>query len=329
MATGLYPDHHGLVNNSFYDRQSQRLYRISDREAVEYGPFYSGEPIWNTAEKQGIKTAIFYWVGSEADVQDMHPTIWKKYDENVTYEARIDSVIQWLSLPEDKRPRLIMFYFDEPDHVGHTYGPFSAETQATVMRVDSMAGLFMRKLKTLPIARQVNFIVTSDHGMGAISDQRKVILWDYVKKSWVSRWNGYSPIITLQPAAGCTDSIYAALKPVKHLSVWKKGEVPEHLHWGKNPRIDELVVLADSAWSIATDMRPVGKGAHGYDPSNTDMHAIFIAKGPDFRRKFNADSFRNIHLYSLMAEILKITPAITDGRIEPVMPMLRRKQHPR
>ncbi|GAF03456.1 phosphonoacetate hydrolase [Saccharicrinis fermentans DSM 9555 = JCM 21142] len=104
IATGLYPGHHGLVNNSFYDKKIDITYKISDRSTVENKAFYGGEPIWNTAEKQGVKAACFYWVGSEAPIQDMHPSIWKKYDHHFPWEARIDSVISWLSLPAPQRP---------------------------------------------------------------------------------------------------------------------------------------------------------------------------------------------------------------------------------
>ncbi|MCK5776228.1 MAG: alkaline phosphatase family protein, partial [Bacteroidales bacterium] len=97
LVTGLYPNHHGIVNNSFYAPEYDETYTIRDKEAVGNGKFYDGEPIWNTAEKQGIKAATFFWVGSEANIQDMRPSIWKKYDHHLDFYQRVDSVISWLS----------------------------------------------------------------------------------------------------------------------------------------------------------------------------------------------------------------------------------------
>ncbi|MBN1790317.1 MAG: alkaline phosphatase family protein [Bacteroidales bacterium] len=323
MATGLYPDHHGIVHNSFYDAQLNRDYRISDRNAVEDGSFYGGEPIWNTAEKQGVRTGVYFWVGSEADVQGMRPSYWKKYDEKTPFEQRVDTVIHWLSLTPDKRPELIMFYFDEPDHSGHHFGPFSPETRMAVMHCDSMVGLLLNKASKLPYFRKINFIVTSDHGMETIQDSMKIVLSNYVSPTYMSRINGSNPVITITPREGYTDSILNALQNIRHLSVWKKDETPESLHFGSNVRIDDLVIAADSSWSITMNNQAIYGGAHGYDPANTDMHAIFFACGPDFKKNYRHPAFRNIHLYLILAKILSIHPVQTDGDLNAIKGMLR------
>ena len=185
MATGLYPDHHGIVQNSFYDPQMDAYYKIRDRQAVENGDFYGGEPIWVTAEKQGLRTASFYWVGSEAPVQGIHPTRWKVYDHHFPYAARVDTVIAWLKLPEKERPRLITWYYPEPDGVGHRFGPESPQVQAKVEYLDSLIGDFLGKLAQLPIADQVNVIVTSDHGMSRISGDKAIYFDDYLQPAWL------------------------------------------------------------------------------------------------------------------------------------------------
>ena len=98
-------------------------YKLSDRQAVENADFYEGEPIWVTAEKQGMTTASFFWVGTEAPIQGYHPHFWKTYDHHFPLESRGDSVLSWLSRPAASRPRLITWYFHEPDGVGHIAGP--------------------------------------------------------------------------------------------------------------------------------------------------------------------------------------------------------------
>jgi len=146
IATGLYPDDHGLVNNSFYAPDLDKFYRISNREAVENGAFYGGEPIWVTAEKQNVNAATFFWVGSEAKIDGVRPEYWYRYDKSVPFKDRVDSVKNWLSLPEDKRPHLILWYYYQPDHIGHVAGPYSRETIAMVEKLDSLLGYYFTRI---------------------------------------------------------------------------------------------------------------------------------------------------------------------------------------
>lgn len=322
LATGLYPDHHGIVHNNFYDPEFKVTYKLGDRTTVEDGKFYGGEPIWVTAEKQHMTTASYYWVGSEAS--GIHPTYWKAYDKNITFAQRIDTVIHWLSLPEKTRPHLIMFYFDEPDHIGHSKGPFAVETRHMVMHLDSLIGTFITKLHALPIGKNVNFIITSDHGMEQIMDNKKIIIDSYINPDWCERGNGGNPVFFIDPKPGYEDSILNKLTTVPHLSVWRKSELPKRLHFGSNPRIGEIVVLADSSYSLSLKVRKMEEGgAHGYDNRNTDMHAIFYAIGPAFKTNYIAPSFANVDLYSIMAFILKLNPAKTDGNLDEVKKMLK------
>jgi predicted AlkP superfamily pyrophosphatase or phosphodiesterase len=324
LATGLYPDHHGIVHNSFYDPALNLTYKLGDRKTVEDGRFYGGEPIWITAEKQGIKTASFYWVGSEAPVQGMRPAYWKAYDKSITYGQRIDTVISWLNLPVSQRPHLVMFYFDQPDKTGHKKGPYSLETRNVIMQLDSLVGIFLDKAQQLPIHDKLNIIITSDHGMSYITDEKKVVLERYISLNWCERINGYNPIYTIDAKTGYTDSILLKLQAAPHLRVWKKNEVPQRLHFGSNDRIGALVVLADSSYSVvATNKTIEDAGAHGYDNRNTDMHAIFYAQGPVFQVGYVQPPFENVNLYPLMAFILKLKPASTDGSIEPLKQMLK------
>ena len=325
MATGLYPDHSGIVDNSFYDPSTGRSYSIGDRKAVEDPTFYGGEPVWVTAEKQGIITASFYWVGSEAPIKGIRSTYWKSYDESVPYENRIDTVIYWLSLPEGKRPHLITFYFDEPDGTGHHAGPESEEMCVLVSRLDSLVGVFLDKVEALPIADQVNIIVTSDHGMGTISPERCVYLHNYIEDEWFEKMDGYSPNFTFKVNEEYYDTAWQALSSIPHITAWKHGEMPDSLHYGTNPRTLDFIIVADSAWQFTLSGKVRGsRGAHGYNPFNKDMHAIFYAQGPAFRPGFTHPTFENINLYPLICEILNLVPQPVDGNISNVREMLKK-----
>ncbi len=304
MATGLYPDHHGIVQNKFYDPQLKLTYKIRNRKMVMDGRFYGGEPIWVTAEKQGLKTASFYWVGTEASIKGIQPTYWKVYENKIPFNQRIDTVINWLQLPEKERPHLVLFYLPEPDAISHKYGPVSKETKGMVTYLDSLMWDFVNKLKKLPIGDEINVIITSDHGMSALSSDKNIIIDNYIKPEWIKGMYGYNPTYNISATDNCIDSIYLSLKKIPHLNVWKTKEVPGRLHYNSNFRIGDLVVVADSSWSISRkrDKPPYG-GVHGYDNKNMDMHGIFYAYGPDFKKDFKKKTFSNINLYPLMAYI--------------------------
>ena len=326
LVTGLYPNHHGIVNNSFYAPQFDEVYTISNREAVGNGKFYDGEPIWNTAEKQGLKAATFFWVGSEADIQGMRPSIWKNYDHHLDYYQRVDSVISWLSLPDEQRPHLITWYVPEPDGVGHGYGPHSSQVDSTIKRLDELLGYFMQKLSRHPLADKVNVIVTSDHGMENTSADKTLNLYASLKKHWVKHALGGNPIYNIQAHEGFYDSVRLALENVEGLTCYSNPDLPAYLNYGTNKRCLDFTVVADSAWSIITRKPkknyPNG-GTHGYDIHNKNMNAIFYAYGPAFKKGYAHSSFKNVDVYPLMCQILGLRPAPNDGDFMNVKELLK------
>lgn len=324
IATGLYPDEHGIVNNSFYDPWLNEEYAIRKREAVTNADFYGGEPIWVTAEKQDMTSATFFWVGSEAPIQGIRPTYWKEYSKQIPFGDRIDTVIHWLSLPMEVRPHLVMLYLEEPDATSHDYGPDSHQTDSVICVMDSLVGVLIQKLQTLPHYPLINLIVMSDHGMGSISEDKVVFLSDHLQQGWIETYQGGNPIYNLSVPEDCLEQACTALKRVDHIRVWKAGKVPKYLHYGKNPRCGDLVVIADSGWSLRWDNRGRYEtgGTHGYVPENRDMHAIFYAMGPSFKPGYLQSSFSNLDVYSLMAHILGLKPAKTSGSMKNIKHML-------
>lgn len=327
IATGLYPDHHGIVLNTFFDSAMDATFSPGNRESIENGDFYGGEPIWVTAEKQGIITASYFWVGSEAPVKGVQPTYWKRYEHEFPFTRRVDSVIAWLILPEKKRPHLITWYMDEPDSQGHRLGPDNPDLIPLITYLDSLVGDFIDKLNKLDIGRDVNFIVTSDHGMGQISPDRVIRLADHINLNRISDIHGNNPVFCINAAAGYKEEVWNNLRKIDHISSWKHGQLPERLQYGTNSRIGDYVIVADSSWSLTINSNPqkYRGGAHGYDNSNKDMHAIFYAVGPAFKTGYVQPTFYNIDIYPLIAEILDIKPAPVDGSLDYVSGMLLEK----
>jgi len=316
IATGLYPDHHGIVNNTFWDPQRSVLYKMSDRSKVQDGYFYGGEPFWVTAEKQNVRSASFFWIGSEAKIGGYYPSIWKTYDHNFPFYQRADSVIAWLQLPEEKRPHLITWYLSEPDGSGHHFGPESQQVTDTIQGLDQILGYFLDKLEQLEIADEVNIIVVSDHGMQEISSTKTIKLSNYIKSKWLAGANGGNPVYNIWAKNGFKDSIANALANVPHLNLYTKDNVPARLHYMTHERCGDFVAVADSSWSLFNSYVPnfTTGGTHGYDNANRNMNAIFYAYGPDFKSQNTTNTtLDNVDIYNMICKILDLKAAANDG----------------
>jgi alkaline phosphatase D len=321
MVTGLYPDHHGIVNNSFYDPKIKEAFSLGSSAKMD-ARFYGGNPIWNVAEQQGVRTASFYWPGS--DTGDKSPSIFKTYDALVPDEARIETVIEWLKLPEEERPHLVALYFDEPDNTGHTFGPLSAENKIIVHEMDSTIGILSKKLDALAIGKQINLILVSDHGMTRISNRKKVSILDYLRPSWLEYAEVINPVMSIGARLGFRDSIFRALGKVPHIRYWKTDKLPKRLHYGTHVRTLDFVVEAKKGYSLVKkSSEKVKGGTHGYDNKIKDMHAIFYAKGPNFKEHKIVKTFENVNVYNLIAYILGLEIEAVDGDLDEIKDMLK------
>ncbi len=192
--------------------------------------------------------------------------------------------------------------------------------------LDSLVGVLIDHIRELPIADQVNLIVTSDHGMTERSQERYVDVGQYVDRDWLEISFGHNPVQFWRPVEGMKDSIYHIMKDVENLHIWRAGEVPERLHFGHNPRALDLIVLADSTWNIGwgePEERFYTGGGHGWDNAKKDMHTIFYAMGPAFKEGHVHEPFELVDLYPLITEIMGLDPASVDGKLERVQGMLR------
>jgi len=325
IATGMYAENHGLIANSFFASDLGEYYSIRDRKSVEKADFYGGEPIWVTAEKQGLKTASYFWVGTEAAVSGIHPSIWKRYDQKVPFDDRIDSVMTWFSLPKPNRPRLIMLYFHEPDWTGHEYGPNSAQTIEQIQNMDGIMGTILKKAGNLTIADKLNVLVVSDHGMTEVNPEQVIDLSVYTDLSGVETV-GAGPIVFLSAdSSKRLTPIYNDLQQLPNAQVYWKRDIPDRWHYRAHERIPEVLIVAEEGWTLMPMGHGPGmpKGTHGYDNKLKSMQAIFVAEGPAFKSGYSKEVFENIHIYPLLAHILGLEPySGIDGDLNVVRDLL-------
>ena len=325
LATGLVPDHHGIITNTFWDREKGVEFSLGNKVTRADGRYYGGDPVWLTAKHQGVKTATVFWVGSDVTINGDHPTYWRDYQtEQLDFEGRVDEVLRLLKLPEQDRPHLVMAYFEEPDRSGHNYGPMHRMTRRAMEDLDLLLSKMWARIQLLPIASQVNLIITGDHGMASVDPKRFVDIDDLLPKRWYERFCNDYPTLIYASAPQYVDSIYNALQGVDHIRAWKRGELPAYLNYGTNPNMGDVVVLPDVGWLFADKPSKKQRGSHGFDHTAADMQVGFRAIGPDFKVGYEKpDRFRNVCVYPLLCYLLGVTPSPNDGSLDEVRDMLR------
>ena len=326
LATGAYTATHMLTANRFYDKKFKEVYQIGDTIKVRDAKWYKAEPIWVTAERQNVRSASYFWVGSEAPIKGYLPSIVKYYDHSFPFEARVDSVMIWLQLPEEIRPHLVMLYFHEPDSAGHRLGPENPEINSVIKYMDDLLGYILDGIKTLDIADEINLVLVSDHGMTTISQDRIIYLDDHVSDMDALFTYSGGPVMQIhlkEKDDSIINQMDKQLKSVEHLNVYRPDEVPKRYHF-VNRNTGDFVLVADEGWRILT--KSAGSltrrhGTHGYDPIIKNMHGIFYAMGPRIKSNYKIGTFENIHVYPLICELLGIkpyadAPDTPEGRLE-------------
>jgi predicted AlkP superfamily pyrophosphatase or phosphodiesterase len=321
IATGLYPEHHGIVSNTMLD-SALGSFSLRDRSSVEDPRWWDGEPIWVTAVKQNQRAATYFWPGSDAEIEGVRPTYYKMYDSSVPDAARVQQVLQWLSLPTDQAPSLITVYFNDVDVAGHRLGPEAPETDSAIARVDSAVGALMDGVEQRGLTKKVNLIVVSDHGMAEVAPDHVIHLEQLIDTAAVNLVD-QGPIVSLFPKSDRGDEIIAQLRREPHLKVYRKSEIPAALHYRAHPRIQPILAVAEEGWiATARSGTSTPRGMHGYPPDLPSMRALFLARGPAFARGAVVAPFQNIHIYDLVAHILRLTPAANDGSLDSIRAVL-------
>lgn len=314
LVTGLYPEHHGIVDNEFLDpaRNYERYY-YKDSKITDDGSWYRGVPLWSLAERNKMRAASMFWVASNAKIAGKRPSYWIPFDDKFDDEKRIEQVVEWLSLPEAERPHLITLYYSDVDHAGHDFGPDSDECRDAVHHLDVLMGELEEKLKATGLP--VDMIVVADHGMVRFTDRK-----------WVS----VDKLVDLRDAKTAGQNIYPKdeaekrriYKELKTLNdprftAYRLKDVPKPLDFNANPREGDPVVVPLDLYPVTASAKAAevkGVGGHGFDPARVpEMKAIFFAAGPDIKPGVKLASFTNVNVYDFVCGILGLKPAKNDG----------------
>ena len=311
IATGRLPVHHGIVANDFPADDRQSWYHYKDRDTVQDGSWYEAEPIWVTAERNGIRTAAFYFVGTEADVFGTRPQRWKPFDPKISSAERVDAVISWLREPADKRPGLVTLYFDEVDNYTHWKGVGSEESLQAIRNVDRELGRLLAAIDALPDGQQVHIVLVSDHGQGSYDPDRDILVLDqsFDLDGIMAVDNGMA--VSLYFPDGKDE-----LRRTMHVSInqgwncgraWYREELPTAWRTSNRGRYPDLLVQGDPGCAVLSSERhrkKITAGDHGWPPEMPDMRGIFHAWGPRIEAGARLDVIHVTDIHPLLTRLL-------------------------
>ena len=347
LVTGLHPESHGIVGNTFWDPEMKAEFYYTDpARSMQPRWWAGGEPIWVTAEKQDFKTAIHMWPGSEAGME-YSATYLDKYNGSEVLSRKIDRILELLDLPSSgelssqQRPQLIAAYVPVVDADGHKHGPNSTEIWDTISNVDKMLHDIFVGLNERNLTEIVNVVVVSDHGMATTSTDRLIQLDNLIDLNLVEHIDGW-PLYGLRPKdsvdlRGLYDRLNVEAMRNPNFDVYLRDEdMPERFHFSSNQRIAPLWVVPKAGWAIVhkedfdvEEAKANGKpyepkGLHGYDHEHPLMRAIFVARGPAFPHRPNSrlDVFQNTEVYNIICDSLGIEPKPNNGTLRlPLKPV--------
>lgn len=330
IATGLYPSRHGLVGNRFPSVDRQRLYSLSDRKAVEDGSWYAGEPIWVAAERAGMVSAAFFFVGTEAAVDGIRPSHWRSFDASIAGEQRVDQALAWLAMPAARRPHLITLYFEDVDAASHEHGVDSEQNREAVARIDNYLQRLLDGIGDSPIAAEVTLVIVSDHGQRAYNDDAEPFVIDDVVDLTGVQSVDHGPVSFLY--FDKPDIVRAEEMASRINDRWGQGQAIVRQHapprWQLNnsERVADVIAQADPGAAVAAsrDYLPsLSAGDHGWAPEEKDMHGIFIASGPRLPRGKNINALSAVDVYPLLLKILDLPQrGPLDGDPSRLLPLL-------
>lgn len=306
FATGCWPEHHGVVSNTFLDPKHGWFSHATDQDDAIWRT--GCETMWEAAERQGVHAAVFNfvdrWRGKKQLGSTVNPEIpWKDHEDDETILQRAFKALKDNS---PNHPRLITLYFEYPDSVAHGNGVTGPKTQDAVRRADAIVGRLMAALKALPSSREATLLVGTDHGMkdttGFINVTRLVNMYDI--KATVSV-DGASAFLYLDKGESA-DRVQKALSGYGYaFSAYRTGHYPPFAHLGTGIRVGELMLVGKPPyrmidanalpwyaawtggnwlWSPVVNTGPgVVPSTHGYDPAVVDMHGIFYLWGAGVR----------------------------------------------
>lgn len=333
LATGTYPDRHGIVDNRFFDRERGEFRMANDASWIQ------AEPLWAAAERQGVPAAVFFWVGSETDWHGVGARYRKTpFDSGIGEARKVEQILAWLDLPVAQRPRLVMAWWHGADHAGHVAGPDDASVSDAMLEQDAHLVALLEGLDARHAWGETTLLLVSDHGMtrvaGEIPLRARVAALGVDAR--VSAGACVAHLFADDPAD--VERLATGLSDLGNARVLRGAELPDSMRLRHPTRTGDLVVLADPGfvfrdagareriWRFVGGLFGWSTGMHGYDPELPDMGGVLLAKGRGVAPGTQLPAQRMIDVAPTVAALLGIdAPRQSEGTpIRALLPAARR-----
>ncbi|PPQ92830.1 hypothetical protein CVT25_004318 [Psilocybe cyanescens] len=354
LMTGLHAESHGIVANNFWDPVTGEEFHYNRISSAWISSWWLGEPMWETAEKAGV-TAANLMPGPPQTTSGASSTYFVPWKDKVPLGDKLDQILDWIDLPLDKRPQLIMAYEPSLDQAGHATGPYSKRVNQTLVQVDLFAKNLHDSIAARNLTEIVDIVFVSDHGMTDTSHPEPVYMDDILGEEGVaaiSHEDGWPSMgLRFHQHTNVSKHLDALLqasdKNPEKFQVYTHETMPERYHFANNERIAPVYVVPKIGYILTTHAEGdtgMSKGNHGYDNEAPSMQAMFVAHGPfsiqakaQHQRRsriahlsarasegwhstsddaYVMKSFQNVEIYNLVMKLLGINnPSNNNGTV--------------
>lgn len=345
IVTGLHPSEHGIVGNTFYDpKLDLRFVNVDPKSGLDPKFWQGGEPVWLTAARQGVNSAVHMWPGSEVPLNSEHkPLFVDKFNKSESLSNKASRVMEWLDTDAiARRPELILTYVPIVDTIGHKYGIAGQNLTDAIRSVDHFIEMIKDGITQRNLDDIVNLVILSDHGMAPTSKDRLIFLDDLMDLNDVSYFDGW-PLIGIRPKEGISvDKMYTDVKSKlsevpedlrKNYALYRVEDMPKEWKFGGqadehrfNYRLAPIWIVPDVGYSLTThekfeqnNFEYSPAGVHGYNNTHLLMRATFLAQGPYFKEKLGDDKkivpFENLNIYNMICDVMDLEPSANNGSL--------------
>lgn len=340
FATGCWPSRHGIVQNKFFDPDKGVPYS-EDGDAH----WLKGcEPIWQAAERQGVKAAALNfanrWNRKKNVALASYTNPFVSWEQSPSDEQVLAQALAYLKRTDAQRPRVIALYFRGPDHEAHVNGVTSPEALREVRKADEIVGKLMAGIKAMPAGHEGTLMIGTDHGMIAVAPL--VNLGRIMNRHWIlgrDSGDGGSAYLYLDKGESVERVEKALAMYSQAFTVHRRGQFPAYAHLGDGARTGDLMLVmkppyyvagSDSlpwyahamgmTWFWSDIFTPDGlgglKASHGYDPAIPEMHGVFYAWGAGVARGREIPRLDIIDVHPTAMSLLGLQPGNpVDGKV--------------
>nr|XP_037278470.1 glycerophosphocholine cholinephosphodiesterase ENPP6-like isoform X2 [Rhipicephalus microplus] len=292
IVTGLYGERHGFVQNYMYDDQYDDFFMMAPHPNASHPHWWNhAEPVWVTAEKNGLRTGMYWWDGCQVEIRGSRPSTcipYRGYWQWPTVENDTKSALSGI-VEKFKQNTLdfALVYYEAVDAVGHASGPDSMERREALKSADNVIKHLLDEAKRQNIRDQLSLIVVSDHGMTDTRPEK-------------------FHLIDIEPHIDAND-LHSMLDGGSFVML--------------RPYPDKIDKLQGTDKQVPQSNK-IYNGNHGYDPMKLeDMRAIFLATGPGLKQGFQNGPVRMVDHYNVICRQLGIKPLENSGSQDNVQGM--------